>query len=233
MTKRKNKLYENPENNKSFEAGATVRAVQPIIMSDKKILVEAVAYPENLYIDLANDHEGIARRLLWRLRNKIQKSKIDLPSIDEEDGKTEFLKHAFPVIVFSFCSLESYANNYIQHNKMDAKYYDETLPDKLDIIAKNLNIPTIKEHNINYWNELSELKTMRDCIIHPLFSYFNTTETNWSELVIAKLLNGKFQWKVRLAYNIIQYFKDNESKIEWPATIHIWARWLQGNPVKK
>ena len=76
---------------------------------------------------------------------------------------------------------------------MDANYYDETLPDKLDIIAKNLNVPTIKEYNINYWNELAELKTMRDSIIHPLFSYFNTTETNWSELVIAKLLNGKFQ----------------------------------------
>lgn len=64
MAKRKNKLYENPENNKSFEAGTTVRAVQPIIMAEKKILVEAVAYPENLYIDLANDHEGMANRLL-------------------------------------------------------------------------------------------------------------------------------------------------------------------------
>ena len=114
---------------------------------------------------------------------------------------------------------------------MDDKFYDETLPEKFNKIAEHLQIKKLEEYNKNIWLWFCELKVMRDKIIHPKFSYFNTAWTDWSELIISKVLNGKFKWKMLLAMNIIKYFKDNEPKKEGD-TLIIWARWLQGNPLK-
>jgi hypothetical protein len=65
-------LSANPANAKSFKAGTNVKMVQPIFMENKKIVVEAVASPENLYLQIAIDNEQKATRLYGKMRNKIQ-----------------------------------------------------------------------------------------------------------------------------------------------------------------
>jgi hypothetical protein len=72
MVIRRNKLHANPANAKSFKAGTNVKMVQPIFMENKKIVVEAVASPENLYLQIAIDNEQKATRLYGKMRNKIQ-----------------------------------------------------------------------------------------------------------------------------------------------------------------
>ena len=234
MWKQKNRLYSNPANFKSHEKGATVTLVQPFKFNDKKVMLEAIDRPENLFLQFSKKSELQASRLLSRISVKIQWTTNDLPIISEWDEKVDFLHNAFSTIVYAYCWVETYVNEYIEKYSVNiwAKRY--SLQEKIWLILDTQGQLYISKANKNIWNSFVELENMRDQIIHSKYSYYNTSSTQWSELLISKVYNWKFKKKTDVWIYIIKYIDKNKPKIahhDQATNAKINGRWLQSEPI--
>lgn len=239
MWKQKNRLYSNPANAKSFPKWTIATMVQPFKFEDRKVMLEAIVYPENLFLNFSEINEKNATRLLWKIKNKLQSNLKDLPTISEWEEKNSFLHNAFSVIVFSYCAIETYINSSIEKYKIDKWKWRKSLQEKINLVLDNFKINNIKEFNSQLWNNFLELEELRDKIIHSKYSCYNIWDPFRSDLLISKIFNWKFKEKTIVAYNIIKYFRDNEPEIpkiknksdkEYKYNIE-WWRWLQSNPI--
>lgn len=230
MRKKCNKLYSNPLNSMPISIWDKIIVEQPIIINGKKIMIEALINPEEIYINFSGNAEENAKRLLLNINDKINKSIEDLPFIWKDDKISEFLFYSFSCIVYSYTAIDTYLNTYIETNNLILSDKPRhSLQEKILFICKKLKIKQIKDNDLLVWNNFSELEVLRNDIIHSKQSYYINVETLRSVLLISKVLNWKFEWKTELAIKIIKYFKENEPKNGW--WVMIVERWLQSKPV--
>jgi len=233
MWKRRNKLYPNPDKQFEFPAGTKVIVTQPIFMIDKKIMVEAVVWPEFLHLQIAEANEKLALDWFNKIHKKILADTSDMAMIEEKDGKIEFLWHAFNCITSSYFWVDTYTNCFIERyitNKSDRELV--TVQEKLnDLLPKTLKIDSFSKTHPKEWQLFLELEVMRNEIVHSKWSYFMTPGTDRSKLLLSKVLNKKFAWVTELCASIIYYYKDHEPKNN-SNIMNIVERWLQPQPLK-
>lgn len=238
MAKQKNRLYSNPANVKSFPAWSQVLAVQPFKFEDRKVMLEAIVYPENLFLNFSEYNERIATKLLSKIKNKLQSRLEDLPLIWKWDWKEEFLHNAFSTIIFAYWAIEIYINSYIDKHSINLWPKNRySLQEKINTIIESLEIKDLKKTNIQIWNDFLELEELRDKVIHWKYSYYNIHDPLWSDLLVSKIFNWKFKQKYITAHKIIEYIRENEpkeiTKINTKSQKNLVSwRWLQSNPVK-
>lgn len=247
MVKQRNRLYANPQNAKTWEAWTKVTMFQPFNMFNKKVGISAVVYPENLFLNFAQKSEKTAKKFLERFQKNIFRSKIDLPDVCSENEKREFLFHSFNAIIFSYTSVETYSNNFIElyceEDKIEV-YKKFSLQDKINnVMSEIIGIKSFSEVKQDIWASFLVIENMRHQIIHSQYSYFNTPFTDWWELILSKVFNWKFIWCTDTSFNIIDYYKKwvlekmlkpikREPK-EWQIdSVSWWWRWLQSTPLK-
>lgn len=85
MGKLRNKLYPDPDKAKEHEKGAKVVITQPIRVDDIKFMTRGVVMPSNLYLNIAQQSEAEAVKILEEILLEVRTSKKDTPFLQHEE----------------------------------------------------------------------------------------------------------------------------------------------------